>query len=112
MEFCCGDDLCQLLHVGGLDVDNVETLILDVEVPKIDSKIVATNERLSIAVYRNAVDVVGMRVRIGLAGYGGDNRVVVSETRKLQVGGGPEVRVWIPHGPACTGNPATWSELM
>lgn len=37
VEFGGGDDLCEFLHVCGLDVDNVETLVLNVEVPKVDS---------------------------------------------------------------------------
>lgn len=33
VEFSCGDHLCQLLHVRGFDVDNIEALILNVEIP-------------------------------------------------------------------------------
>ena len=83
MEFRRRNDLSQLLHVGGLDVDNVEALILDVEIPEVDSEVIATDEGLSIAVHRDTVNVVGMRVRIRLAGYGGDNSVVMGEARKL-----------------------------
>ena len=37
MEFGGGDDFGQLLHVGWLDVNDVETLVLNVEVPQVYS---------------------------------------------------------------------------
>jgi hypothetical protein len=40
MEFCSSDDLSQLFHVRRLDVDDVEALILDVEVPQVYSQVV------------------------------------------------------------------------
>lgn len=45
-----GYNLCKLLHVGGLDINDVKTLVLDVQVPKVDSQIITTDERLAIAV--------------------------------------------------------------
>lgn len=40
MEFSCRDDLRELLHVRWLDVDNIEALVLDIEVPEVDSQVV------------------------------------------------------------------------
>ena len=94
MELGGGDDFCQLLHVGGLDVDDVEALILDVEVPQVDSQIVAADVRLPIAVDGYAVDMVGVRIGIGPLWNGGDNGIVVRQARELQVGSVLEVGWW------------------
>jgi hypothetical protein len=51
VELCRCDDLCELLHVRRLDVDDVEALILDVQVPQVYPKIIAGDERLAVAVY-------------------------------------------------------------
>ena len=64
MEFRSGDDLCEFLHIRRLDIDYIEALILDVEVPQIYPEVIATDKCLSITVDRNAVDVVCMRVRV------------------------------------------------
>lgn len=37
MEFGSSNDFSELFHVGWLDIDNVEALVLDVEIPKIDA---------------------------------------------------------------------------
>ena len=83
MEFCSCDDLGQLLHVCGLDVDNVEALILDVEIPQIDPKIITADKGFAIAVDRDAVDVVGVRIRISPTRNGGDDRIMMGHTGKL-----------------------------
>ncbi len=62
MKLCSRDYFCQLFHVGWFDVHDVETLVLDVEIPKVDSKIVAADESLSITIHRYAIDVVGMGI--------------------------------------------------
>lgn len=41
VEFGGRDDFRQLLHVCGLDIDNVKTLVLDVQIPQVDPEIVA-----------------------------------------------------------------------
>lgn len=91
VELGGGDDLCELLHVGGLDVDDVEALVLDVKVPKVDSQVVAADEGLAIAVDGNAVDVVGVGVGIGSTGNGGDDHVVMGQARKFEICGIAEV---------------------
>lgn len=50
VEFCSRDDFGQLFHVCRLDVHDVEALILDVEVPEVDSEIIAADKCLTIAV--------------------------------------------------------------
>lgn len=83
MKLGGGDDLGQLFHVGGLDIDYVEALVLDVEIPEVDTQIVTANEGFTIAVYRYAVDVIGVSVCIGSSGDGGNNSVMVREARQL-----------------------------
>ena len=81
VELCCGNDLCEFLHVGRLDVDNVEALILDVQVPQVDPQIITADEGLSVTVHRYAVDVVCVCVGVRLPRYGSDDGIVVSEAR-------------------------------
>ncbi len=92
VELSGRDHFCQLLHVGGLYVDNVEALVLDVEVPEIYAQIVTADEGLAVAVYRNAVDVVGMGIGICPPRHGGDDCIVVGQPGKLQVVGVSELR--------------------
>ena len=91
MELGGCDDLGQLLHVRRLDVDDVEALVLDVEVPQVDAQIVAAYEGLAVAVHRDAVDVVCVRIGVGATRYSRHHRVVVCEPGELEVRGIPEV---------------------
>lgn len=50
VKFGSCDDFGQLFHIRGLDVDNVEALILDVEVPEVDPKVITADKCLAIAV--------------------------------------------------------------
>lgn len=50
VELGRSDDLCQLLHIGRFDINDVEALILDIQVPKIYSQVIAADECFSIAV--------------------------------------------------------------
>lgn len=77
VEFSGRDDLGELFHVRRLDVYNIETLVLDVQVPKVDTEIIAADKCLSIAVNGYAVDVVGVGVGIGLPRYSCDNGIVM-----------------------------------
>jgi hypothetical protein len=112
VELCSGNDFGQFLHVGGLDVDNVEALVLDVEVPEVDPQIVTANERFAIAVYRYAVDVVGKCVGVCLPRYCSNDSIVMCESRKLQVGGVAEVRIWVPDRTTSTSNPTSGRQLV
>lgn len=73
------DDLGELFHIRRFNIDNVETLVLNVEVPEVDSKIVGADKGLTIAVDGYAVDVVGVGIRIGFAGYGCDDSIVMGQ---------------------------------
>lgn len=80
------DDLCQLLHVCRLDIHNVEALVLYIQVPQVYPQVVTANERLPVAVHRDAVDVVGVGVGIGSPGYSSNNSVVMGQSGQLQLG--------------------------
>ena len=56
------DHLCELFHVGRLDVDNVEGLVGDLHVPQVDAEVVGREVRLAVRVHADRVDVVGVRV--------------------------------------------------
>jgi hypothetical protein len=79
MKFSSCDNFCQFFHIGRFDVNNVETLILYVEVPEIDSQIVTADKSLPIAVDRYAVDVIGVSIGIRAARNCGNNSVVVCQ---------------------------------
>jgi hypothetical protein len=87
VKFSCRYDLGQLFHVRRLDVNDVEALVLNVEIPQVDPKIIAADKGLTIAVDRDAVDVVGMRIGVSLSGNSGDHGVVVSQPGELKVRG-------------------------
>jgi hypothetical protein len=106
------DNLCKLLHVRWLDVDNVEALVLDVEVPEVNPQIVATDERLSITVNRYAIDVICVRVGIRLPRYCGDYGIMVCESRELQIRGTAELCVWVPDRTTATSNPTSGRQLV
>jgi hypothetical protein len=50
MEFSSCDNFGEFFHVSGLDINNVEALILDVQVPKVDSQIITANKGLPVTV--------------------------------------------------------------
>jgi hypothetical protein len=81
MELGGSDDFRKLFHVGRLNIDNVEALVLDVEVPEVDPQIVATNESLAVAVYRYAVDVVGVCIGVCLSWHSRNDGIVMCKTR-------------------------------
>ena len=83
VKLCSGDDLGQLLHVCGLDVHDVEALILYVEVPEVDSEIVAADERFPITVDRDAIDVVCMGIGVVSARDRSNHSIVMSEAREF-----------------------------
>lgn len=51
MELCSSYDFGQLLHISWFDVDNVEALILNIQVPQVYAKIVTADECLTITVH-------------------------------------------------------------
>jgi hypothetical protein len=52
---------------------------LDIQVPEVYPHILATTERLPIAVYGNAIDMVCMSVGIGSSRYCCDNSIMMGE---------------------------------
>lgn len=80
------DDLGELLHISGLDINNVEALVLNVQVPKVYTQVVAANKCLAVAIDRNAVDVVCVGVGIRPTWHSGHDCVVMCQTRQLEVG--------------------------
>ena len=100
MELCGGNDFGQLLHVGRLDVNNVEALILNVEVPQIDAQVVTADVGFAIAVHRNAIDVISVSVGIHTARHGCNDCVVVCHAGEAEIGGAAEVFVGSSDGTA------------
>lgn len=84
VELGCCNDLGKFLHVGRLDIHNVEALVLDVEVPQIDPEIVTADEGLAITVHGDAIDMVRVGVRIRSPWDGGNDGVVVCQARHLE----------------------------
>ena len=64
MKFGARDDFAQVFHVGRLYVHNVETLLIALEMPHVDSQIIRTDEGFPVAVHAQRVDVI--RVRVGV----------------------------------------------
>ena len=58
--------LCQVLHVGGLDVHHIETLVSVIEMPQIHPQVIAGDEGLLITTNGNGIDVISMRIAIHL----------------------------------------------
>lgn len=84
VEFGRGDNLGEFFHVGRFDIDNVETLVLNVKVPEVDTEIVAAYEGLSVTVDGDAVDVVCMSVCICPPGNGRHDSIMVCHPGELQ----------------------------
>lgn len=93
VKFGGGNDLGQLFHISGFDVHDIEALILDIQVPEVDSQIIAAYESFAVAVDRDAVDVVGMGISICAPGDRSDDSIVMRQSRKLQLPRGLEVRL-------------------
>jgi hypothetical protein len=50
VELGRGDDLGELLHVGGLDVEDIEALVRHVQVPQVDAQVIGGDEGFPIRV--------------------------------------------------------------
>lgn len=77
MELGSSDNFRELFHICRLDIDDVKALILDVEIPQVDTQVVATYKSLSIAIDGYTVDVVGVGVCIRSSRNGGHHGVVM-----------------------------------
>ena len=85
MKFGSGDNLCKFFHIGRLDVDDVEALILYIEVPKVYPEVITANECFSITVDGDAVDVISMCICICPAGHSSDNCIMVGHAREFKL---------------------------
>lgn len=112
MKFSCRDHLCQLFHICWLDVDDIEALVLDVQIPQVDTEIITTDECLPIAIDRYAIDVVRMGIGIGLSRNSCYNCIVVCEPWKFQIGSIAEVCVWVPNRSASASNPTAGCQFV
>ena len=83
MEFSSGNHFSEFLHVYRLDIDNVETLVRDIQVPEVDSQVISRDISLSIRVDRYRINMVGMCVLIGLARYSSSNGIMVNKCWQL-----------------------------
>lgn len=112
VEFCGRNNLSQLLHVRWLDIDDVEALILNIQVPEVYPQIIGRDERLSIAVDGDAVDVVGMRIGVCSAWHSGNNRIMVCKAWQLQIVCAVKVNVILRANRAPTSCSRAWSQIM
>ena len=94
MEFGSSNDFGELFHVCRFNVHNVETLVLNIEIPQIDAEIVTADEGLTIAVDRDAVDVVGMGVGVSTSRDCSNYGVVMGHAGKFEIGGARENVIW------------------
>lgn len=93
MEFGCCNDLGEFFHVSWFDVNDIEALILDVEIPEIDPQVVTTDEGLSVAVDGDTVDMIGMSILVRSTRHRSDDSVMMCQARKFQSGSIQEVSI-------------------
>lgn len=112
VELRRSDNLRQLLHIRRLDIDNVEALILDVQVPEVYPQVIRRNEGLSVAVHRDAVDVVGVRIGVCSARHGRHNSIVVRQAWQLQIVCAVEVDVVLCADRTATTSSCAWGQIV
>jgi hypothetical protein len=81
VELGSSDDLSELFHVRWFDIDNVEALVLNVEIPEVNPEVVGADKRLAIAIDGDAIDMIGVGICVGFAGNGCDNGIVMGKAR-------------------------------
>lgn len=77
VELSGGDNLSKLFHVRWFDIDNVEALVLNIEVPEVNSEIIGADKGLAIAVDGYTINVVGVGICVGFAGNGSNNGIMM-----------------------------------
>lgn len=85
VELCGCNDFGQLLHIRRLNIDDVEALILNIEIPEVDPEVITADECLSVAVDRDAIDVVGVGISIRASRDGSYDGIVMRQARELQI---------------------------
>jgi len=111
VELGCCDDLGQFLHISGFDIHDVEALVLNVEVPQVDTEIVTADESLAIAVHRDTIDMVRMGICIRSAWDRSDNGIMMCQARHLKRPSILESSPWCP-GKATTTHDTSWGQLI
>lgn len=81
MKLGSGNNFSEFLHVCRLDIDDVEALVLDIEIPEVDAKIVTADECLAIAVDRNAIDVISVGIGISTTRNRSHDGIVMGHSR-------------------------------
>lgn len=84
VEFSRGDNLSQLLHICGLDIHNVEALVLDVEVPQVHSQIVTADKGFAITVHGDAIYMVRVSICVSSPWDSSDHGIMVCQSGQLQ----------------------------
>lgn len=102
VELCSRDNFGQLLHVCRLDVNNVEALVLNVQIPQVYPQVVTANKCLSVTVHGYAVDMVGVCVGVCLPGNSRNDGIMMCEPRHLEVSRTSEVHIVVPYGSTST----------
>jgi hypothetical protein len=80
VELCGRDNLRKLFHVSWLNINDIETLILDIEMPEVYSKVVTADERLSVTIHGYAVDMVSMGIGVRSARYCSNDSIMMCES--------------------------------
>ena len=104
MELRSCDDFSELFHVRRLDIDNVEALILDIEVPEVYPQVIRADVGFSIAVDGYAIDVIGVCVGVDSPRHSSNNRVVMCHTREFEIRDTSEVVIWETNGASTVGS--------
>lgn len=81
---------------NSLDVNDLEALVVNIQIPEIDSKIITTDEKLSIAIDGDTVEIIRVSVDITLPGSCCRHNFVVYETRDFELCSCLEMHIRIP----------------
>lgn len=84
MELGRGNDFGELFHIRGLDIHNVEALVLNIEVPQVHTEIITADKGFTITVHGDTIYMVRMRVGVCSPRDSGDHGVMVCQTRQLE----------------------------
>lgn len=80
VKFGCGDDLGEFLHICRFDIHDIETLVLDVKIPQIHSKIVTADKGFAITIHGDAIYMIRVGIGVGPSWNGSDHGIVVCQT--------------------------------
>lgn len=78
------DYLREFFHVGRFDIHNVEALVLNVEIPQVDSEVITANESFAIAVHGDTIYMVCVGVGVRSPWNSSHNGVMVCQAGKFE----------------------------